>query len=140
MLIALRSMGDLGPAGEPGAQGPVGATGAQGPAGVMTGWTLYRDFRFDYNRSDLRDSEMKKISEIALYMKSNPSLAIGLDGSMDPQGTDPRSQDLSNHRVSAIRDALIQAGVPESRIQLGAFGDKTLVQDRRVPALLCTAY
>jgi outer membrane protein OmpA-like peptidoglycan-associated protein len=105
----------------------------------MTRWTLYRAFRFDYDRSDLGDSEMKKVSEIALYLKSNPSLAIGLDGSMDPRGTDPRNQDLNNHRVSAIRDALIQSGVPISRIQVGAFGDKHLVHDRRVPALLCTA-
>ena len=138
-LFALRSSGPAGPAGLAGAQGAVGATGAHGPTGMIVRWTLYRDFRFDYNRSDLQESEMKKVAEVALYMKSNPSLAIGLDGSMDPQGTDPRSQDLSNLRVKAIRDALLQAGVPISRIQEGAFGDKHLVHDRRVPALLCTA-
>lgn len=106
---------------------------------MITHWMLYRSFRFDYNRSDLEDSEMKKVSEIALYLKSNPSLAIGLDGSMDPRGTDPRNPELNSHRVSAIREALIQAGVPVSRIREGAFGDKSLVQDRRVAALLCTA-
>jgi outer membrane protein OmpA-like peptidoglycan-associated protein len=82
---------------------------------------------------------MKKVSEIARYMKKNPSLTLGLDGSMDPRGTDPRNQDLCDHRVSAIRDALVQAGVPTSRIQNGAFGDTHLAHDRRVAALLCTA-
>ena len=72
-------------------------------------------------------------------MDNNPSLTIGLDGSMDPRGTDPRSQDLSNRRVNAIHDALVGAGVPASRIQVGAFGDTHLVQDRRVAVLLCTA-
>jgi outer membrane protein OmpA-like peptidoglycan-associated protein len=102
-------------------------------------WTLYRDLRFDYNRSDLQASEMKKVSDIARYMKANPSLKVGLDGAMDPRGLDPRNQLLSDRRVNAIRDALINAGVPASRMQMGAFGDTRLTRDRRVAVLLCTA-
>jgi outer membrane protein OmpA-like peptidoglycan-associated protein len=102
-------------------------------------WTLYRDLQFSYNRSDLQDSEIKKVSEIALYMKANGSLKVGLDGSMDPRGSDPRNQDLSDRRVTAIRDALIDAGVPATRIQMGAFGDSRLTRDRRVAVLICTA-
>jgi outer membrane protein OmpA-like peptidoglycan-associated protein len=105
----------------------------------MAHWTLYRDFRFDYESSELTSSDKKKVSEIAHYLKKNPSLAIGLDGSMDPRGKDPRNLELSNHRVIAIRDALIEAGVPTSRIQMGAFGDAHLAHDRRVAVLLCTA-
>jgi outer membrane protein OmpA-like peptidoglycan-associated protein len=82
---------------------------------------------------------MKKVSEIARYMKNNPSLAVGLDGCTDPRGTDPRNKDLSHRRVLAIRDSLIDAGVPTSRIQVGAFADKHSVHDGRVAALLCTA-
>ncbi len=72
-------------------------------------------------------------------MKQNPSLQIGIDGSMDPRGSDPRDQNLSDRRVSAVRDALIQAGVPASKIQTGAFGDTGLTRDRRVEVLLKTA-
>jgi outer membrane protein OmpA-like peptidoglycan-associated protein len=100
---------------------------------------LYRDLRFEYNRSELLGSEVKKVSDIARYMKQNPSLNVGLDGSMDPRGLDPRSQDLTERRVSAIRDALLKAGIPSSRIQVGAFGDTRLIRDRRVAVLLCTA-
>jgi outer membrane protein OmpA-like peptidoglycan-associated protein len=131
--------GAVGPGGEAGPQGAVGATGAQGPVGAMAQWTLYRDFRFNYDSAILSDSGLQKVSEIARYMKKNQSLKVGLDGTMDPRGTDPRNQDLSNHRVSAIRDALVEAGVPAYRIQVGAFGDRQLVQDRRVAVLLCTA-
>jgi outer membrane protein OmpA-like peptidoglycan-associated protein len=79
---------------------------------------------------------MKKVSEIAQYMRSNPSLAVGLDGSMDPRGSDPRNEELSNRRVRAIRDALVEAGVPISRIQTGQYGDARLRQDRRVAVML----
>jgi outer membrane protein OmpA-like peptidoglycan-associated protein len=106
---------------------------------VVANWTLYRDFRFDYDQADLRASEAKKVSEIARYLKGNPSLAVGLDGSLDPRGTDPRNQELNDRRVSAIRDALINAGVPAAKIRMGPFGDQRLARDRRVAVLLCTA-
>jgi outer membrane protein OmpA-like peptidoglycan-associated protein len=100
---------------------------------------LYRDFQFDYNQSDLQASETKKVSEIAQYLKNNPSLKVAIDGTMDPRGNDPRNQDLSDQRVDSIRDALINAGVPTSKIQLGAFGDTRLTRDRRVAVLVRTA-
>jgi outer membrane protein OmpA-like peptidoglycan-associated protein len=105
---------------------------------VVSLWTLYRDFRFDYNRSDLQASETNKVSEVARYLKGNPSLKIAIDGSMDPRGTDPRNQDLSDRRVSVIRDALIKAGVPTAKIHTGAFGDTQLTRDRRVAVLVRT--
>jgi outer membrane protein OmpA-like peptidoglycan-associated protein len=79
------------------------------------------------------------VSEIAAYMKQNPSLRIGIDGSMDPRGTDPRNQDLSDRRISAVRDALIQAGVPASKIQSGAYGDAELARDRTVEVLISSS-
>ncbi len=126
-------------AGLMGAQGPAGATGAQGPAGVVDRWTSFRDIWFDFNRANLDASEMSKVSEIATYMNQNPSLQVGIDGSMDPRGTDPRNQDLSDHRVDAVRTALIQAGVPAYKIQTGAFGDTQLRRDRRVEVLISTS-
>jgi OOP family OmpA-OmpF porin len=95
---------------------------------------------FEYDRADLQPSDTSKVSEIAAYMNQNPSLQVGIDGSMDPRGTDPRNQDLSDRRVSAVRNALIQAGVPAYKIQAGAFGDAWLARDRRVEVLIRTAH
>jgi outer membrane protein OmpA-like peptidoglycan-associated protein len=105
---------------------------------VVDRWTSFRDFWFDFNKADLSSSEKSKVSEVAAYMKQNPSLRVGIDGSMDPRGADPRNQDLSDRRVSAVREALIQAGVPASKIQAGAFGDTQLTRDRRVDVLVRT--
>jgi outer membrane protein OmpA-like peptidoglycan-associated protein len=131
--------GSTGRSGPAGVQGPVGPTGAQGPAGVIARWVSFRDFWFDFNKVDLDASEMSKVSEIATYMNQNPSLRVGIDGSMDPRGTDPRNQDLSDRRVDAVRSALIQAGVPAYKIQTGAFGDTQLTRDRRVEVLISTS-
>lgn len=95
-------------------------------------WTSYRDLWFASNGASLQSSESSKVIEIAEYVKENPSLEIGLHGS------DPRDQDLSDRRVGAVRDALMQAGVPSSRIQTGAFGDARLARDQRVEVLIKT--
>jgi len=130
--------GSTGRSGATGPQGPVGPTGAQGPVGVVDRWTSFRDFWFDFNKADLPASELSKVAEVAVYMKQNPSLRIGIDGSMNPRSTDPYNQDLSDRRISAVRDALIRAGVPASKIQTGTFGDTQVARDRHVEVLIRT--
>jgi outer membrane protein OmpA-like peptidoglycan-associated protein len=102
---------------------------------VVKRWTLYRDFQFDNNRSDLSRSENDKVLSVARYIKENPSLRIAIDGSMDTS----RNQDLSDMRSRSIRDALIKAGVPSNSIQIGPYGDKQLMHDSRIALLVSTA-
>lgn len=106
---------------------------------MIDGWTSFRDFFFAYDRADIQPSDVSKVAEIAAYAKENPSIQLGIDGSMDPRGTDPRNQELSDRRVEAVRDALISAGVRPSSIRAGAFGDTELRRDRRVEVLLMSA-
>ena len=130
--------GSTGPAGDAGPQGEAGATGAQGPAGVIGCWTSYRAFWFDSESANIRSSDMDQVSEIANYMEQNPSLKVGIDGSI-PGGSASSKQILAGHRVVTVRQALINAGVPASRIETGAFGNVKLAQDRRVEVLIRTS-
>jgi outer membrane protein OmpA-like peptidoglycan-associated protein len=128
---------DFGFAGSPGPAGPMGATGpmgAQGPAGAVGAvssqpqvsgakWSSFRDFLFDFDKSAIRSNETQQVSDIAAYMKQNPSVQVGIDGHTDPRGTDAFNQGLSERRVKAISEALVNAGVPSSRIKTGAFGE-----------------
>ena len=123
--------GAQGSAGMTGSQGSAGATGAQGPAGMAgggnpalggLGWTSLRDFTFDYDRTDIRSSEVNQPSEIAAYTRQNPSMRLGIDGSTDLlRGTNQYNSGLSQRRISNVRDALIQAGVSPDRIETGTF-------------------
>jgi len=79
---------------------------------------------------------MNQVSEIADYMQQNPSMIVGIDGS-SPRGSD---QNLDGRRVSNVRKALVEAGVPAFRIETGAFGDAQLVRERRVEVLIRTSY
>jgi OmpA family len=131
--------GPTGYSGPAGAQGAPGATGAPGPAGIVSGWTEYRAFWFAYGSADLRDSQQGTVNEIAAYLQANPSLEVGIDGSMNTHGSDPRDQDLCDRRAGAVRHALLQAGVSADRIQMGAYGDENQRRDRRVGVLLTTS-
>jgi outer membrane protein OmpA-like peptidoglycan-associated protein len=132
------SAGATGPSGNVGAQGPTGPTGAQGPVGIVTQWTAYRDFTFHGDRVKLKPSDVSMVDEIAGYMSHNPSLELGIDGSINSASAEGTNQDLNSQRISAVRDALIQAGVPADKIQTGAFGDPQLRRNHRIDVLLKT--
>ena len=71
----------------------------------------------------MRSSEKTKVDKLVQYLKDNPNLEIGLDGYTDPRGSKPYNQKLSQRRVDSVKSALVAAGVPESRIRTGAFGE-----------------
>jgi outer membrane protein OmpA-like peptidoglycan-associated protein len=107
-------------------------------AGIVGQWTSYRSITFAYNDDQIPSADMVKITDIAAYIKANPSLQLGLDGTMDPTGSDPKDQSLSDRRVEAVRASLVEAGVPANRISIGAYGDPQTRQDRRVEVLFAT--
>ena len=124
--------GAQGQTGMTGAQGQAGVTGAQGqpgmagpvsPAPARTRWTSLRDIMFDYNRAEIRSTELSKIADIAVYTNQNPSARLGIDGSTDLlRGTNQYNAAMSQQRVGNVRDALIRAGVSADRIETGSFG------------------
>jgi outer membrane protein OmpA-like peptidoglycan-associated protein len=107
--------------------------------GVVDRWTSYRDFWFQSNSTAIQDSQRHKLNEVATYVKKNPSLHIAIDGSVDPRGMDAHDQNLCDQRVKALRDALVEAGVPAHKISAGAYGDVALKRDGRVEILIATA-
>jgi outer membrane protein OmpA-like peptidoglycan-associated protein len=93
-------------------------------AATATGWISLRDILFDFDKSDIRPSEMQKISDIASYVNQNPSVrVVGIDGSTDLlRGTNRYNEALRGRRVANVRDALIRAGVSANQIETGGFG------------------
>lgn len=121
--------GPQGIAGEPGLMGPAGLpgpVGAMGPRGTDFAWTAFGDVLFDFDRATLREEEVAKLTELASMLKQNPDYRVELEGFADPRGTDAYNLALSRRRVQAVRMALIEAGVPETSIMTGAYGEMTL--------------
>lgn len=62
---------------------------------------------------------------LAQFLQDNPELYVHLDGYADPRGTDEYNNVLSRYRAEAVKEALQQAGIDESRIQISAHGAST---------------
>jgi outer membrane protein OmpA-like peptidoglycan-associated protein len=106
-----------------GTQGAIGQTGAQGPMAKGGGWNLYRDYSFNADSEIIVIADSNKAREVADYLNRNPSYRVAIDGS-------------NPGRVGSVRNALIDAGVPASKIQTGAYGDPQLRRERRVAVLV----
>jgi outer membrane protein OmpA-like peptidoglycan-associated protein len=138
-LGALACQGQRGPAGptgmtgatgSPGMTGSQGNTGAQGQPGTSSAqvapapnaWVSLREIIFEYDKATIPASEMGKITEIASYLNDNPGVRLGIDGTTDlHRGTNRYNVPLSQQREANVRKALIRAGVPESKIEIGSF-------------------
>jgi outer membrane protein OmpA-like peptidoglycan-associated protein len=115
--------GSAGPTGATGSQGQPGITASPGPAAAAAGWISLRDILFDFDTADIRPSEQSKISDVATWVKQNPSVRVGIDGSTDLlRGTNRYNVALNERRTANVRDALIRTGVPADRIETGRFG------------------
>lgn len=121
------SAGPPGPRGVAGAQGPTGTAGVAGPAGPAGSdarWPTVADIRFDVDKAAIAGDEDAKIRSIAQYLKAHENVVIRLEGHADPRGSDQYNAKLSHRRVETIRKALVDAGVPEDRIDVVAFGEQ----------------
>lgn len=140
------AMGPGGPAGSPGYAGPAGAAGPAGPAGMKgpqgpqgpagpagvdgprgslapSGrWSSVENVQFEFQQAAIQSKCADKIAKLVTWMNANPGVAIGLDGHVDDTQANDNDPTLSFRRVTAVRQALITAGIAPSRISSGDFG------------------
>ena len=123
--------GSAGPAGPAGISGPKGPTGPAGPAGAPGprgalpadgGWRSVENVQFEFKQAAIQSKCTEKIAGLVRWMNANPQVAIGLDGHVDDTQANDNDPTLSARRVSAVREALITAGIAPSRISSGDFG------------------
>ncbi len=132
-------MGPAGPAGSPGPAGPAGTSGPQGPTGP-TGpagapgprgslpsdgsWRSVENVQFEAKQAAIQSKCGDKLAKLVTWMNANPQVVIGLDGHVDDLQANDNDPTLGVRRVSAVREALIAAGVAPGRISSGDFGTR----------------
>ncbi len=72
---------------------------------------------FDFNKSDLKPESQATIEQIAKLLKDDQKLKILVVGHTDNVGAFPFNMDLSQHRASAVVNALVtQQGIDKGRL------------------------
>ena len=65
---------------------------------------------------------MEIIDQVAAVLRSEPSLAVSIDGHTDNVGDPTKNLKLSEDRASAVRDAMVARGIDPARLTSMGFG------------------
>lgn len=81
---------------------------------------------FDYNKSDLRDSEQDKLRRAAewLNLERNRGIVFRVEGNCDPRGTSEYNLGLGDRRARVVKDFLVSLGVDPGRIETVSYGSE----------------
>jgi outer membrane protein OmpA-like peptidoglycan-associated protein len=78
---------------------------------------------FDTGKSTLRPESGKIITQMAEYLKANPSVRVSIVGHTDNEGNEESNMKLSQDRAQAVVNALVsQHGVQASQLQARGVG------------------
>lgn len=72
------------------------------------------------------------LSEKAAWLVRHPQIFVRIEGHADDSGGDDTNGSVALRRAETVRDVLVEAGVPETRLHIAAFGRENRVS-------MCTA-
>ena len=82
-----------------------------------------QDVLFDVDRAELKPGAFRTIDNLAAFMRDYPGRRVRIEGFTDSTGSDTYNQQLSESRAYAVRNALEQAGIEASRIEVRGYGE-----------------
>ncbi|NQZ75780.1 MAG: OmpA family protein [Ekhidna sp.] len=91
------------------------------------------NLNFGRNSDEITSSSFSELNELAIWMNDNPSIVIQLEGHTDFGGNAEASLRLSEARVEAVKEYLVDKKVSKNRIFTKAFGGTQPVTQERTP-------
>ena len=79
---------------------------------------------FQLDRAVLSDAGYTQVDTAAHWLKKHPKHMVVLEGHTDAIGLAPYNEDLATRRMAAVRQRLLQHGIPSNRIMLITFGER----------------
>lgn len=86
--------------------------------------TINLNVLFDFNKSDVKPKYHDEIKRVADYMNAYPWEKATLEGHTDSKGTDAYNEKLSQRRVDAIKNYLVEKfGISADRLTAVGYGE-----------------
>ncbi|HUO59984.1 MAG TPA: OmpA family protein [Candidatus Acidoferrales bacterium] len=82
------------------------------------------DVLFDFGKATLRPGARLRLAKVAGIIQAYPDLKLQVEGHTDSVGSDQYNQELSERRAAAVRDFLVQEGVPLNNVSAQGYGKK----------------
>lgn len=114
-------------------QSPEGATvDADGCSEVVV--ITLEGVNFALDSAELVGESREILDRVAARLTAVPTVAIEIQGHTDSQGSEQYNQDLSARRANAVRDYLVEQGLPAERLQARGLGELVPVADNATAA------
>ena len=98
------------------------AEGLQRSLDLLTA-TFKSEVLFDFDSAILKPGAYTELERVAEVLKKYPQTTMRVEGHTDSSGSEDYNLDLSEKRAEAVKTALIQLGIDESRIESMGFGE-----------------
>ena len=108
----------------PSSEGQYGFDANGNPFIPGTNEPLTRIFYFDFDQSQLQQSDLTALEMHADILRNNPNRAVVIEGHADERGTREYNLALGERRANAIRSFLTTAGVPSNQIETVSYGEE----------------
>src|SRR5436305_4095281 len=108
----------------PPAPAPAPAAPTETPGDILA--RQVKDVHFDYDKSDIRPEEQAILSADATALKTifslDASFVVTIEGHCDERGSAEYNIGLGDRRSAAVRDALINMGIPGDKLKTVSYG------------------
>ena len=91
------------------------------------------DVLFDFGKYTLKPEAREKLAKVSGILLAYPGLSIEVDGHTDNVGSDGFNQTLSEERANAVREYLVQQGVPLNAVSAKGFGKTAPIASNDTP-------
>jgi len=81
-----------------------------------------KDIYFDYDKSDVRPSEQSSLQADVAFLQQHSNISFTIEGHCDERGSTEYNLALGDNRASAVKNALVAAGIPADRVKTVSFG------------------
>jgi peptidoglycan-associated lipoprotein len=89
-----------------------------------TNQPLARVFYFEFDQSQLQQSDLTALEMHADILRNNPDRAVVIEGHADERGTREYNLALGERRANAIRSFLVAAGVASTQLETVSYGEE----------------
>ncbi len=88
---------------------------------------------FDSNKSALRKESGIEIEKLVALLNEYPQIKVEVDGHTDNKGKDAVNMKLSQARAEAVVNAIVQKGIPKTRLIAKGFGKTQPIAPNTLP-------
>ncbi len=81
-----------------------------------------KDIYFGYDKSDVSSDQQSVIQQDAAFLKQHPNIRFTIEGHCDERGSTEYNLALGDSRASAVKGALVSAGVSSDSVKTISYG------------------